>query len=105
MIVNAITPAYRTGGSVEGSVGFTLSGHGFLNIKSNQRAYVAVSNGAPTAYYGREELRYSLDIQVISDGVAECVFREGYNYGPYYLGAIGDGVELPVWINNSKPLP
>lgn len=105
MIVEAITPTYRTGSAVEGEVGFMLHGHGFLNIRPNQRVYVAVANSAPTEYYGRQEEHFSLDVRVIDDREAECIFRESYNYGDYYLGALGNGIENPVWINRTRPLP
>lgn len=105
MIVDTITPTKRHGaGDGEGSLAFKMYGHGFRYIGRDALGWLAGSNLSPLQYYGNDTARYKFTIQVISDSELNVIYNETYGYGDFYIGAIGNGVDAPLWINTTRPL-
>lgn len=105
MIVNTITPTKRQGaGGGAGTLAFKMFGHGFINIDSGSLAWLSANNNNPLEFYGRDLARYKFTIVVLSDSELNILFDETYGYGDFYIGAIGNGVDTPLWVNNTRPL-
>lgn len=105
MIVDAITPTKRSGaGGGAGTLAFKMLGHGFRYIQNDSVAWLAVDNNSPLEFYGAELPHYKFTVQVVSDSELNILFNETYGYGDFYIGAIGNGIDAPLWVNNSKPL-
>lgn len=81
-----------------------MSGHGFNYIGDDCFGWLATDNNVPLEFYGRDVNRYQFDIEVVSDSELRVLYKETYGYGVFYCGAIGNGINAPLWVNNTKPI-
>lgn len=104
----SVTPEYRTERTVNANeTVFTLYGVNFDLIGPDDKGWISGRNDNPTIVYGQTGGGfYQLELRVIDSCTMEAYYPEAHaGMFTLYLGAIGDGVNPPVWVNNSQPLP
>lgn len=104
----AVTPEYTTESEFEANQTVcTVTGLGFSSLSPMVMGWRSSNNADPLQFYGQADQLYArLLFRIINDTTMEAYFPERHNgLASAYLGAIGDGVNEPLWVNYSEPLP